>query len=237
MKKLHIASILLILLTIAISKIYINKISSNSLSEVRTYQELIEISKGYPVYSFNVEDENYGDVMLQDVERIFEKLDGNSILTKSDMNILVVTVGEYFSQNGSTYMQTAIVNETVKCNESILGKEIFISFPFGVMESETKEDYIFWGTKGHNILIPDHKYLVFCEKNEVSDFLEKPTYRGLPMSFGYIDLTSDFSAIVDLNDNEYKNYIGSEFFVNNQKTLDSLLIIKNKIIEKYYLNS
>lgn len=234
MKKRYAVSLLLVVLTVVISRVCVKQISPNPFGEVSTYQELVALAGDVPVYSFDLENENYGEEMLRDIDRIFEKLDGNTILTKSEPQILVVTAGSYFRQNGSTYQHTANIDRVIQGDTQHCNQEIFLSLPYGVMPGADKDTFMFWGTKGQNVLIFDHQYLVFCEKNEVSDYLDKPAYRGLPMSFGYLDLTSNESKLVDLNDNRCENYIGSEFFVNRQETLDALLTIKSKIIERYY---
>lgn len=233
MKKLSAIFIITTIIVTAISKLWVSEAKTNEIHHLNNYNDIIIACENFPVYSLNAETEDYGEVLLNSENDILEKLSGDSMLSHSEVNVLIVRAKDDFTQYSQSYTQTAIVKEVVSGNNSITNQEILIANYFGITKQENNQ-FIFWGTKGRNIMIPKNEYLIFCEKAEISDYETKPVYRILPTTFSCLNVSSDYSKIIDINNNVYKEYVGSEFLVNNEKTLNAVLKIKHDILDIYY---
>lgn len=233
MKKIYISLVVITILVAFVSKMLIINNPSSNIYSACTYYQIVEASDSLPVYSLNVANEDYGDTLLSEKDNIIKKISGETILNHGEVNIMVVRTQNNYSQLLQSYTQNAIIKEIISGDEKLKGNEITVVSYYGVFPNDNNQ-FCFWGTRGRNIMIPDNDYLIFCEKVETSDYYSIPMYRILPTTFSCLNLNSDYSKIVDINNNYYKEYIGSEFFVNNKKTLDAVLEIKHEIIDSFY---
>lgn len=235
MKKLYLICVVLTIVVTVTAKLLLSDNASHPVFKAVTYDEFVKASRDIPTYSLGMDGGNDVTYLLEDKDHIFQVLEGNTSLYDCEGIILVVEAENGFKQYIQSHTQNVTVKEVVKGDAGLNGKRIRMADSFGAFPDDNGL-LVFSGINGRNIMIPGHRYLVFCEKTEISDYEDIPSYRLRPNLFASLDLSSDYSKIVDVNDYTYENYVGSEFCVNNQEILDVLLTIKHDILERYYHN-
>ena len=235
MKKFYTLCLVLTIITAVSAKLLLSDNASHPVFTATTYDEFVNAALDVPVYVVEMEDGSNPESLLEGEDYIFQILDGETPLHHSEVNVLVVEAGIGFRQYIGSYTQNVTVKEVIQGDGDLEGKSILMANYFGAIPDENGV-LMFFSVRGRNIMVPGHRYLVFCEKTEISDYEDIPSYRIPPHHFCCLDLSSDHSAIADINDYTYRNYTGSEFCVIDQELLDVLLIIKHDILEKYYHN-
>ena len=234
MKRLYLACLVLTIITAVSAKLLLADNPSHPVFAATTYDEFVNASLDIPVMSFGFDPESDAAYLLENEDQIFQFLDGHTGAFHSEVNILVVEAESGFRQYTASYTQDVTGKEVVKGDAGLNEKKIRIANHFGMVAEENLRP-VFAPPQGRNIMIPGHRYLAFCEKTEIADYEDIPSYRMLPQLCCF-DLSSDYSVVTDGKDCTYRTFVGSEFCVNYPKILDALLIIKHDILEKYYHN-
>lgn len=136
---------------------------------------------------------------------------------------------DYFKLYPSSYVQKAEITKVITGNDSMTDEEIMLSQTYGLYETEGGTFVM--GTRGRNLLKPNHSYLVFCEKCEISDYINTPAYRALFNTFSTIDLTE--KTVLAADGERYADFAECEFIIRNQNVADAVNEVKKHIISEY----
>lgn len=167
-------------------------------------------------------------------DSLFRGLRGESNLSHGKtLNILIIEAHDEFKQFPDMYTQNATVKSVIQGDKSIVGSEITMAGYFGVREANQKNNYVFMGTMDRNVLIPGNEYAVFCEKVEISEYLDRPAYRSIILTLTCFNLTSNYSKIIDPDNLSYSEYADSEFFAADEKTLEIINDVRKQIFEEF----
>ena len=235
MKKILIISAIMLIASFAYSRYQISAAVDNGLKGISTYAEMQEVLSDYPVLSIEdlyvdeTDDEAVAQSVLDSKETILTKLSADSMLVHGEYNVFVLTVKDHFRLYYNSYVQKAEVTEVITGNETMAGEEIMLAQTHGLYEGEDGTYVI--GTRGRNFLQPGHSYLVFCEKCEISDYMNTPAFRTLFNQFSIVDLTDE--AMTAADGEKYSDFTDSEFFIRNQKVAEAVNEVKEYIISEY----
>jgi len=231
MKRWFALTTIIMTLVCLLSSLLVSHRGNSGIKDISTTAEFQKYIEDFSVESMYFEDEQTTEMLLQK-QKYFDSTTKPSMLSHdNNVNIFIVEVKTDFQCYIGTYNQKAIVKQVVQGDSSLKNKEISIIVTTGIAQMQDKT--VFLGALGKNIMFPNNKYLVFCEKLEIYKYLEEPYFRTINYVFSYLNLDSDYSCVVEnLNDKDtYFDYKDSEFFVNSKETLDTIIEIKHYIIE------
>lgn len=235
MKKTLIISVVMMIVTFVYSKYQLSTTTDHGLKSISTYTEMQEVLSDYATISIEdlfvseTDSDAIAQSMLNSKKTILTKFNSDSILVHGELNIFVVTVKDYFKLYPSSYVQKAEITKVITGNDSMTDEEIMLSQTYGLYETE--DGTFVMGTRGRNFLKPNHSYLVFCEKCEISDYIDTPAYRTLHNTFSTIDLTE--KTVLAADGERYADFAECEFLVRNQNVADAINEVKNYIISEY----
>lgn len=235
MKKILIISAVMAIAAFAYSKYQLSGTVDNNLKGISTYYEMQEALSGYPVLTIEdlyvdaPDSDSVVQSLLEQKETIIDKLSADSMLVHGEYNVFEVTVNDYFKLYPDSYVQKANVTKVIVGNNEMTGKEIVLSQIYGLYDTEDGTFVI--GTRGRNFLKPGYSYLVFCEKCEISDYLDTPSYRTLINQFSTVCLSEE--AMVAPNGAEYSDFTGCEFLIREQNVADAVENVKEYIVSNY----
>ncbi len=241
MKKFIFTVIFIIIIYFLFSTILFNSMPNYDFDKIHKYNDMINYSENYKI-KINP---------LSDTELQSNK--NKQLLYQNSQNgktfIFVVKAGNNFSLKNGLFIQNAYIEKEIGGNSKSIKKEIEITRPGGISVYPKMKESIYIDTFGCiNFMKPNNHYLIFCEKEEISDALKIPQYRITPSLYSILNIDQDDSDCVSNSEKKtfvtdeytqdslvapYNNCINREFMTSSQKTLNVFLSIKNDILKKY----
>ncbi len=130
-----------------------------------------------------------------------------------------------------TLCQEVIVEQVTLGDKNLEQKTLSIySGPVFMMNDESN---VLECRSVKNVMQPGHTYLAFFSPAIINDYLKEDIYQFNGSFFEYLDLTNDSSVPIKELPVDLRDVRDIEFFTSSQRTLDAMLEIKQRIIEKY----
>jgi hypothetical protein len=235
-KRFILFQIAIVIFAAMIGQLGKTKMPDCGIYNVRTIEQVYELE----VVSSSILGDDFYDDFIEYQEDYIREIDGSPIVA------IVKPTGNIRPYN-YLFRHEVTVDEVIRGDNELEGKTIHIyDLPkFAVRESgnvmgrRIKHSGLLEYSDFSNIMQPKHTYLAFFLPTELNNYRQNDVYRFVDAFFCYFDLSYDGTTpITDLSNKVYFNDLkDKEFFTNSQRTLDAMMDIKRKIIEKYEVES